>query len=136
MYVCPFISRAGNSLLFGSRSYAESVVRKFDGVNAPEAAPEQVFLRVFFDIKGIDGILHIDLVAAKQLAVIGKRAFGFIGGSHAYPAGPFPTPYRHGIVQHIPSVNGIDIGRPQTAFRFKCRTGCIGKCSANKFPVH
>jgi ABC-type phosphate/phosphonate transport system ATPase subunit len=90
---------------------------------------------IFFNIKRIYGVLHIDFIAPEQLTMISKRPFGFIRRSYANATSPLATPDRHGIIHHIFFIDVIDIRCPNTCFRFKIRTCIFSKSSTDKLPL-
>src|SRR5690606_18529668 len=112
MDVHPLISRTGNLSLLGTRLHAQSVVSKFDGIDATEAAPEEVPLSLLFNVEGVDGVLYANLVAAKQFAAIGEGSLGAVGSCYANSAGPLTTPDRHGVIEYVGAVDIVDVRRP------------------------
>jgi hypothetical protein len=90
--ICSLKGCSGYLFFLRSFFYRQSVVAQLYGIDTTEAAPKEVFLASFFDIKLVDGILNADLVASKKLSFVGEWSFGLVANGYANAACPLATP--------------------------------------------
>ena len=134
MNIGPFSAVTGDLELFGALLHRQSIVRQLYSVYPVMATPEEILFTVVFDIKRVDAVLHADLPTVKQFHELLIRSPGMLRHRDADPAVPFSAPPGHRIVEDIPAIDIIHIGRPQVSFE-RDRTGCIVECSTGKIPI-
>ena len=74
---------AGEALveLGGAFLHGKTVIGQLNRIDSTEATPEKIFLPSLLYVERVDGILHIDLIAAEHLPVVLERPVRFIGNS-------------------------------------------------------
>ena len=136
MILGAFVGCSGNAAWGAARLDSQSVCSQFDGIDASEAAPEQVILPVVLNEEGVNGVLDAYLVAAEQFALVLKGTLRSVGCGAADAARPFASPYRHGVVEDVSVAYAVDIRCPQAAFGLKVGSCLFRESCTYQLPVH
>ena len=129
MDISTLVSGSRHLLRCGTFLQRQAVIGQFNRIDSTEAAPEKIFLSSLLYVERVDGILHIDFIAAEHLPVVLERSLRFIGSGTTDAAIPLASPNGHGIVEYVFITYLVDVRCPQTAVRLKIRSGTVGKGS-------
>ena len=131
-----FESPSGDLLRLAARLHGQSVLGELHGINAPEAAPEEIVAAFLADELRVDGVEYADRVAAEQRPVVFERTLRAVCRRHADTACFASAPVGHRVVEQVLFFQPVDIGGPESAFGFECGACFLAESRADALPVH
>ena len=98
-------------------------------------SPKEVFFALILNKEWVNAVLDSDLFTVKQLHDIFIGPPWVICNGDTDSTAPFPSPNRHGIIHHIPSIDIINIRSPEVTLE-RSRTRRIVESGSGEIPVN